>query len=108
MLYLSLSTELVQPRALTFSQLSPRSFRASWQIDATGVESYLVTFKPADDTEAHYVSISVPGDTLTALLSHLTPVTRYEVNVHAQYEKGQSLPLKGYETTLEGIYRYLI
>ncbi|XP_055362274.1 collagen alpha-1(XII) chain isoform X3 [Betta splendens] len=93
--------QLVQPRDLTFSDVSPRSFRASWEIDATNVESYLVKFKPADDTDGHYVSISVPGDTLTALLPHLTPITLYEVNVYAQYEKGQSLPLKGYETTLE-------
>lgn len=48
--------------------------------------------------------MSVPGDTRTALLPHLTPVTRYEVNIYAEYDKGQSLPLTDYETTLEGIY----
>ncbi|XP_067337696.1 collagen alpha-1(XII) chain isoform X3 [Channa argus] len=93
--------QLVQPKALTFSEVGPRSFRASWGIDATNVESFLVTFKPANDAEGHYVSLSVPGDSLTALLPHLNPLTLYEVNVHAQYDKGQSLPVKGYETTLE-------
>ncbi|XP_028252836.1 collagen alpha-1(XII) chain isoform X3 [Parambassis ranga] len=93
--------QLVQPKALSFSEVGPRSFRASWEIDANNVESFLVQFKPADDADSHYVSMSVPGDTLTALLPHLTPVTRYEVNVYAQYEKGDSLPVTGHETTLE-------
>ncbi|KAK2855870.1 hypothetical protein Q5P01_004605 [Channa striata] len=93
--------QLVQPRALTFSEVGPRSFRAFWEIDATNVESFLVKFKPANDAEGHYVSLSVPGDSLTSLLPHLNPLTLYEVNVYAQYDKGESLPVKGYETTLE-------
>uniref|UniRef100_A0A4W6EXA2 Collagen type XII alpha 1 chain n=1 Tax=Lates calcarifer TaxID=8187 RepID=A0A4W6EXA2_LATCA len=96
-----LQRQLVQPKALTFSEVGPRSFRASWEIDPSTVESFLVKFKPADDDDGHYVSMSVPGDTRTALLPHLTPVTRYEVNIYAEYDKGQSLPLTDYETTLE-------
>ncbi|XP_068565200.1 collagen alpha-1(XII) chain [Cebidichthys violaceus] len=92
---------LTQPRALSFSEVGPRSFRAAWEIDAANVESYLVRFKPADDEDGHYVSMSVPGHTLTTVLPHLVPFTRYEVNVHAQYDKGESLPVTGYETTLE-------
>ncbi|XP_026196610.1 collagen alpha-1(XII) chain isoform X1 [Anabas testudineus] len=93
--------QLIQPKDLTFSEVGPRSFRAMWEIDAANIESFLVQFKPADDTDGHYVSLSVPGDTLTAVLPHLTPLTLYEVSIYAQYEKGESLPLKGYETTLE-------
>ncbi len=48
--------------------------------------------------------MSVSGDKLTTLLPHLTPLTRYEVRIYAQYDKGDSLPLTGYETTLEGIH----
>ncbi|XP_041661141.1 collagen alpha-1(XII) chain isoform X2 [Cheilinus undulatus] len=92
---------LVPPRALSFSEVGPRSFRTSWEMDATNVESFLVQFKPAAETDGHYVSMSVPGDTLTALLPNLTPLTRYEVNVYAQYDKGDSSPVTGYETTLE-------
>uniref|UniRef100_A0A7N6B6R2 Collagen alpha-1(XII) chain n=1 Tax=Anabas testudineus TaxID=64144 RepID=A0A7N6B6R2_ANATE len=95
------------PKDLTFSEVGPRSFRAMWEIDAANIESFLVQFKPADDTDGHYVSLSVPGDTLTAVLPHLTPLTLYEVSIYAQYEKGESLPLKGYETTLEGPVRNL-
>lgn len=46
--------------------------------------------------------MAVPGDTTTAVLPHLFPLTAYEVNVFAQYEKGDSFPLTGEETTLEG------
>nr|XP_057921467.1 collagen alpha-1(XII) chain isoform X1 [Doryrhamphus excisus] len=93
--------QLVQPRGLSFSEVTSRSFRTSWEIDATDVESYLVQFKPVDIPDAHLVSMSVPGDTLTAVLPYLTPLTRYQVNVSAQYERGDSLPLSGHETTLE-------
>lgn len=101
--YLPFSPGLVQPRALSFSEVGTRSFRASWEIDATDVESYLVQFKPTDDGAGHYVSMSVPGNTLTTYLPNLNPLTRYEVNIHAQYEKGNSLPVTGYQTTSEGI-----
>uniref|UniRef100_H2MS91 Collagen alpha-1(XII) chain n=1 Tax=Oryzias latipes TaxID=8090 RepID=H2MS91_ORYLA len=94
---------LIQPKDLSFSEVGPKSFRASWQIDAANVDSFLLRFKPESDDDGHYVSMSVSGDTQTALLPNLTPLTRYEVNVIAQYEKGESLPVTGYETTLEGM-----
>ncbi|KAM9778880.1 collagen alpha-1(XII) chain-like isoform 3-T3 [Syngnathus typhle] len=92
---------LVQPRDLSFSEVTSRSFRTSWRMDANDAESFLLQFRPADIPDSHLVSMSVPGDTLTAVLPYLTPVTRYQVNVSAQYDRGDSLPLVGYETTLE-------
>ncbi|XP_051951417.1 collagen alpha-1(XII) chain-like isoform X2 [Xyrauchen texanus] len=92
---------LTAPRSLTFSEVTSRSFRASWIIDATDVQSYLVQYRPAADSEASYTSVSVPGDTPTNVLLHLTPVTKYEVKVYAQYKKGESFPLTDFETTLE-------
>ncbi|KAF7655536.1 hypothetical protein LDENG_00054530 [Lucifuga dentata] len=92
---------LIPPKSLSFSEVGPRSFRATWDIDSTNVESYLVQFKPADDADGHLVSISVPGDSHATLLPHLNPLTRYEVNISSQYDKGDSFPLTGYETTLE-------
>lgn len=64
--------------------------------------SYLVRFRKAEDITGDYISLAVPGDTTTAVLPHLFPLTAYEVNVFAQYEKGDSFPLTGEETTLEG------
>uniref|UniRef100_A0A8C1JJ88 Collagen alpha-1(XII) chain n=1 Tax=Cyprinus carpio TaxID=7962 RepID=A0A8C1JJ88_CYPCA len=92
---------LIAPRSLTFSEVTSRSFRASWVTDAVDVQSYLVQYRPDVDTEAGYISVSVPGDTPTTVLHHLTPVTKYEVKVYAQYEKGESFPLSDFETTLE-------
>uniref|UniRef100_A0A3B4BYX3 Collagen alpha-1(XII) chain n=1 Tax=Pygocentrus nattereri TaxID=42514 RepID=A0A3B4BYX3_PYGNA len=93
--------KLIPPKSLSFSEISSRKFRAMWATDAVNVESYLVQYKPAADPAAGYVSVSVPGDTTTAMLVHLTPLTKYEVNVYAQYDKGESFPLTGFETTLE-------
>uniref|UniRef100_A0A3Q4MGK4 Collagen alpha-1(XII) chain n=1 Tax=Neolamprologus brichardi TaxID=32507 RepID=A0A3Q4MGK4_NEOBR len=96
-----LQRQLISPKDLTFSEIGSRSFRTSWKTDATNVESYLVQFRPADDPDGHFVSMSVPGNSLTAFLPYLNPYTRYEVNIYAHYEKGESLPVTGYQTTLE-------
>ncbi|CAL8312241.1 unnamed protein product [Boreogadus saida] len=93
--------KLLPPRSLSFSEVGSRSFRASWVTDTPSVRSYLVQFRPADDTDGHFVSVSVPGDTRSSLLPHLSPATRYEVHVVAQYDQGDSFPVTEYETTLE-------
>uniref|UniRef100_A0A8C7KB10 Collagen type XII alpha 1 chain n=1 Tax=Oncorhynchus kisutch TaxID=8019 RepID=A0A8C7KB10_ONCKI len=92
---------LLPPRLLTFSEVAARSFRATWETDALNVLSYLIQFRPAADVNGDFVSMSLPGDMLTTLLPHLTPLTHYEVNVFAQYTEGDSFPLNGFETTLE-------
>lgn len=93
---------LVAPRDLSFSEVTSRSFRTTWEIDAKDVQSYLIQYRPEAEANADYISVSVPGEDLSSLLLHLTPLTKYVVNVYAQYEKGESFPLTGYETTLEG------
>uniref|UniRef100_A0A6Q2ZEB7 Collagen alpha-1(XII) chain n=1 Tax=Esox lucius TaxID=8010 RepID=A0A6Q2ZEB7_ESOLU len=98
---------LITPRDLVFSEVTSRSFRATWATDATNVMSYLVRFRKAEDINGDYISMAVSGDTTTAILPHLTPLTTYEVNVFAQYENGDSFPLSGEETTLEGTVRDL-
>lgn len=85
-----------------FSEITSRSFRTTWTAPAVSVLSYLVRFRKAEDVTGDYISLAVPGDTTTAILPHLYPVTAYEVNVFAQYDKGDSFPLTGEETTLEG------
>ncbi|KAM9354603.1 collagen alpha-1(XII) chain [Pholidichthys leucotaenia] len=92
---------LLPPRDLQFSEITSRSFRATWTAPAANVLSYLVRFRKAEDITGDYISLALPGDTTTAVLPHLFPLTTYEVNVFAQYEKGDSFPLTGEETTLE-------
>ncbi|KAL4649016.1 collagen alpha-1(XII) chain-like isoform X1 [Arapaima gigas] len=92
---------LIPPKSLEFSEVTSRSFRATWTSNATDVEYFLIRFRPAADVTGDYVSITVPGDTFTTVLPNLTPLTTYEVNIYAQYEKGDSFPLKGENTTLE-------
>ncbi|XP_076834640.1 collagen alpha-1(XII) chain isoform X2 [Brachyhypopomus gauderio] len=92
---------LLPPKSLTFSEVTSRSFRATWVSEAQDVLSFLVRFRPAVDITGDYTTLAVPGDTTTATLPHLTPLTTYEVNVFAQYDKGDSFPLTGEETTLE-------
>ncbi|KAL2099144.1 hypothetical protein ACEWY4_005624 [Coilia grayii] len=92
---------LVPPRDLRFSEITSRSFRTSWASDLDDVYSFLVRFRPAIDVTGDYVSMVVPGDTMTAILPNLIPLTTYEVNVIAQYDRGDSFPLTGEETTLE-------
>uniref|UniRef100_A0A8D3DLB6 Collagen alpha-1(XII) chain n=1 Tax=Scophthalmus maximus TaxID=52904 RepID=A0A8D3DLB6_SCOMX len=98
---------LLPPRDLVFSEITSRSFRTTWTAPAVSVLSYLVRFRKAEDVTGDYISLAVPGDTTTAILPHLYPVTAYEVNVFAQYDKGDSFPLTGEETTLEGTVRNL-
>ncbi|XP_054652752.1 collagen alpha-1(XII) chain isoform X3 [Dunckerocampus dactyliophorus] len=92
---------LLPPTNLQFSEITSRSFRTTWTAPAAYVLSYLVRFRKAEDVTGDYVTLAVPSDTTTAVLPHLFPLTPYEVNVFAQYEKGDSFPLTGEETTLE-------
>ncbi|RVE57033.1 hypothetical protein OJAV_G00212260 [Oryzias javanicus] len=92
---------LLPPSNLQFSEITSRSFRATWAAPAASVLSYLVRYRKAEDVTGDYVSQAVPGDTTTTVLFYLTPITTYEVNVYAEYEKGDSFALTGQETTLE-------
>lgn len=103
LLLLFLCAGLLQPGALAFSDVSSRSFRTSWEMEPSAdLESFLVQFRPADNPDAHWVVLSVPGGERSALLPHMQPLTRYLVEVQAQYPKGSSLPTSGQETTTEG------
>ncbi|XP_074547779.1 collagen alpha-1(XII) chain [Halichoeres trimaculatus] len=92
---------LLPPTNLVFSEITSRSFRTTWTPPAANALSYLVRFRKAEDVTGDYITLAVPGDTTTAVLPGLYPLTTYEVNVFSQYDKGDSFPLTGEETTLE-------
>ncbi|XP_052009198.1 collagen alpha-1(XII) chain-like isoform X2 [Xyrauchen texanus] len=94
---------LIPPKSLSFSEVTSRSFRALWISEAEDVLSFLVRFRPAADIMGDYISLLVSNETMTTTLPNLIPLTTYEVNVIAQYDKGDSFPLTGEETTLEEI-----
>ncbi|XP_039506999.1 collagen alpha-1(XII) chain isoform X1 [Pimephales promelas] len=94
---------LLPPKSLSFSEVTSRSFRTSWISEGEDILSFMVRFKPAADITGHYISLVVSHDTTSTVLPNLTPLTTYEVNVIAQYDKGDSFPLTGEETTLEEI-----
>lgn len=96
-------TGLVPPKSLSFSEVTSRSFRTSWVSDGEDVLSFMVRFRPAIEITGDYISLVVPHDVNSTVLPNLTPLTTYEVNVIAQYDIGDSFPLTGEETTLEGI-----
>lgn len=87
---------------MRFSEITSRSFRATWTPPPAAVLSYLVRFRKAEDVSGDYISLIVPGNTPTSILPNLYPITTYEVNVFSQYDKGDSFSLTGEETTLEG------
>ncbi|XP_061158183.1 collagen alpha-1(XII) chain-like isoform X19 [Syngnathus typhle] len=92
---------LLPPENLEFSEITSRSFRTTWTAPISEVLGYLVRFRKAEDVTGDYVTMAVPRETTTAILPQLTPLTTYEVNVFGQYDKGDSFPLTGEETTLE-------
>ncbi|MGH0138823.1 UNVERIFIED_CONTAM: hypothetical protein FKN15_011844 [Acipenser sinensis] len=90
---------LDSPRDLEFSEVTSRSFRTSWSTDSADVQSFLVKYGVASGGDE--ITISVPAETTSIVLTNLIPLTMYNVSVLSQYDKGDSFPLKGYETTLE-------
>ncbi|XP_048046488.1 collagen alpha-1(XII) chain isoform X4 [Megalobrama amblycephala] len=92
---------LVPPKSISFSEVTSRSFRTSWVSDGEDVLSFMVRFRPAAEITGDYISLVVPHDVSSTVLTSLTPLTTYEVNVIAQYDIGDSFPLTGEETTLE-------
>ncbi|CAL1574935.1 unnamed protein product [Knipowitschia caucasica] len=92
---------LLPPSDLEFSEITSRSFRTTWRAPTASVLSYLLRFRKAEDVTGDYVSMALPGGTTSAVLPRLTPLTSYEVLVFAQYDRGDSFPLSGEETTLE-------
>ncbi|XP_078085516.1 collagen alpha-1(XII) chain-like isoform X2 [Mustelus asterias] len=84
---------------LRTSEQTSRSFRVSWTRASPDVLSYLLEYKLA--VGGDFISIRVPGDQTTRVLTDLLPETTYLVSVIAEYPEGSSLSLDGEDTTLE-------
>ncbi|XP_062911509.1 collagen alpha-1(XII) chain isoform X1 [Mobula hypostoma] len=84
---------------LTTSEVTSRSFRVSWIAAGPDVVTYLLSYKM--EAGGDTMSIQIPGDQTTSVLTDLLPDTPYLVSVVAMYSDGKSVPEHGRDTTLE-------
>lgn len=73
----------------------------SWAAASPDVLSYLLSYNV--EAGGYPVSIRIPADQTTRVLTDLLPETTYLVDVVAEYAEGPSSPVDGKDTTLEGI-----
>ncbi|XP_068197852.1 collagen alpha-1(XII) chain isoform X2 [Antennarius striatus] len=90
--------ELEAPNDLVTSEVTPRSFRATWGAPEGPVDQYRVTYATADGGPTQ--ELLVDGSVTTAVLDGLMPLTEYVVNVYALVGGASSDPLTGADTTL--------
>ncbi|KAJ8275020.1 hypothetical protein COCON_G00096450 [Conger conger] len=86
------------PTNLETSEVTHRSFRATWTAPAGSVEKYRLEYMIAAGGPTHEMSVN--GTVTTAVLNNLNPLTEYIVKVFAVSGDVSSEPLKGTETTL--------
>ncbi|XP_055495106.1 collagen alpha-1(XII) chain-like isoform X1 [Leucoraja erinacea] len=100
-------TKAIRARSLTpasdlrTSEVTSRSFRVSWAAASPDVLSYLLSYNV--EAGGYPVSIRIPADQTTRVLTDLLPETTYLVDVVAEYAEGPSSPVDGKDTTLEEI-----
>ncbi|XP_061097668.1 collagen alpha-1(XII) chain-like [Conger conger] len=85
------------PTNLETSEVTHRSFRATWTAPAGSVEKYRLEYMIAVGGPTHEMSVN--GTVTTAVLNNLNPLTEYIVKVFAVSGNVSSEPLKGTETT---------
>ncbi|XP_068610238.1 collagen alpha-1(XII) chain [Brachionichthys hirsutus] len=90
--------DLEAPSNLVTSEVTWRSFRATWVAPGDPVDKYRVTY--ASVAGGPTQELLVDGSVTTAVLDGLTPLTEYVVNVYSMVGGDSSEPLKGTETTL--------
>ncbi|KAK7906744.1 hypothetical protein WMY93_015356 [Mugilogobius chulae] len=93
---LSLS-EIGPPRDLVTSDATESSFWVSWSAAPGSVRFYSVRWQSQFSEESGLKR--VPGDQTTTVLEGLSPETRFQVLVRAEYGERESDELSGFETT---------
>ncbi|KAK1888687.1 Collagen alpha-1(XII) chain [Dissostichus eleginoides] len=90
--------ELAAPSNLLTSEVTFSSFRATWTAPDGPVDMYRVTYMKVAGEEM--LELLVDGTVNSVVLTGLSPLTEYLVNVHSILDEVSSEPLKGTETTL--------
>nr|XP_012997177.1 collagen alpha-1(XII) chain isoform X1 [Cavia porcellus] len=87
------------PTNLRLTEVTPESFRGTWDHGASDVALYRVTVAPMGSSEKKEVMLN--GDENTLVFENLNPNTLYEVSVTAIYpDESESEDLVGSERTL--------
>uniref|UniRef100_A0AAQ4QZ60 Collagen type XII alpha 1 chain n=1 Tax=Gasterosteus aculeatus aculeatus TaxID=481459 RepID=A0AAQ4QZ60_GASAC len=86
------------PTDLVTSEVTHRSFRATWTAPGGPVDMYRLTYATVAGGPTE--QLMVQGSLNSALLEGLSPLTAYQVNVYAVVGQESSEPLTGIETTL--------
>uniref|UniRef100_A0A3B3HJT5 Collagen, type XII, alpha 1b n=1 Tax=Oryzias latipes TaxID=8090 RepID=A0A3B3HJT5_ORYLA len=86
------------PTNLVTSEVTHRSFRATWTAADGPVEQYRIVYTLASGGPSEELTVS--GSVTTVVLENLTPLTKYLVFVYTVSGGINSEPLKGTETTL--------
>lgn len=92
-----LFSEVGPPKNLVTSDVTDTSFAASWTAAPGNVKAYQVQWQSPFSDE--FGEKTVPGDSTSTVLDGLTPETLYKVSVVAAYDRKNSDPLTGQETT---------
>lgn len=90
-------SEVGPPKNLVTSDVTDTSFAASWTAAPGNVKMYRVQWKSLFSEETG--ETTVPGDVTNTVLQGLSPETLYQVSVVAAYNRKDSDPLTGQETT---------
>ncbi|KAJ8395853.1 hypothetical protein AAFF_G00027360 [Aldrovandia affinis] len=93
----SVTTGLATPQGITFSDVTDTSATVLWTLHPTPVDSYEVTYAPAEGGSP--MAVTVDGSQAQALLSGLTPGVTYLVTVIAVKGLEESEPGSGSVTT---------
>ncbi|XP_041045943.1 collagen alpha-1(XIV) chain isoform X1 [Carcharodon carcharias] len=94
----SVSSNPVAPTNLVTTDVTARSFRASWSHAPGKVEKYRVVYYST--TAGQPEEVVVDGTESTAVIQNLMSLTEYQLAVFAIYEKAASEGLRGVVTTL--------
>lgn len=95
--FLCLSSEMGPPTNLVTSDVTETSFAVSWTAAPGNVKMYQVQWQSMYTEETG--ETAVPGNVTNTVLHGLSPETLYQVSVVASYQKEDSEPLTGQETT---------
>lgn len=88
------------PRNLKVTDETTDSFKITWSQAPGRVLRYRIRYRPVSGGESK--EVTTPANQRRKTLENLTPDTKYEISVTAEYSSGLGSPLTGNAATEEG------